>query len=78
MRNVPQLELGQVAIEKIDLGENSRDDMRGIQHVDADPSTRLLRILEERIFPGVSHRKARPGAVEDPGVLKQGPGYDLI
>ncbi len=38
MRNVPQLELGQVAIEKIDLSEDSRDDMRGIQHVYADPA----------------------------------------
>ncbi len=40
MRDVirPQLELGQVAIEKIDLNENSRDDMRGIQHVYADPA----------------------------------------
>ncbi len=39
--------------------------------------TRLFKILEEGILPRVSHRKGRPGAVEDPGVLKQGLGYDL-
>ncbi len=39
--------------------------------------TRLFEILEEGILPGVSHRKGRPGAVEDPGVLKQGLGYDF-
>ncbi len=44
MRDVihPQLKLGQVAIEEIDLNENSRDDippmLRGIQHVYADPA----------------------------------------
>ncbi len=81
MRDVirPQLELGQVAIEEIDLNENSRNNipLRGIQHVYADPSTRLSEILEEGILPGVSHTKGRPGAVEDPGVLKQGPRYDF-
>ncbi len=39
--------------------------------------TRLFKILEEGILPRMSRRKARPGTVEDPGVLKQGPGYDL-
>ncbi len=83
----PQLELGQVAIEEIDLNEHSRDDtpsmLRGIQHVYADPSTRarLFEILEEGILPGVSHTKGRPGMelwkILVMGLLKQGLGYDF-
>ena len=89
MRNVIrlQMELGQVAIEEIEIDENSRDDipplLLGLRHVYADRSVRarLFEILEQGILPEVSHTKGRPGMelwrILVMGLLKQVLGCDF-
>ena len=89
MRNVIrlQMELGQVAIEEIEIDESSRDDipplLLGLRHVYADRSVRarLFEILEQGILPEVSHTKGRPGMelwrILVMGLLKQVLGCDF-
>ena len=81
------MELGQVAIEEIEIDESSRDDipplLLGLRHVYADRSVRArwFEILEQGILPEVSHTKGRPGMelwrILVMGLLKQVLGCDF-
>ncbi len=72
MRNVIrlQMEWGQVAIEEIEIDENSRDDipplLLGLRHVYADRSVRArwFEILEQGILP-----EARRSHAANPAVI---------
>ena len=84
MRNVIELRrrLGSVPIGDIELDAKSRDDIPavliGLQAVRGNGETRdeLLRLLDERILPGVRRDTGRQGmdfwAILVMGVLKQG------
>ena len=81
-----QLQLGEVAIEKIHINPKSRDDipvvLRGLQYIYTNPQTRkeLFELLEQEFLPEVSLHVGRPGMdiwrVVVLGVLKQGLGCD--
>ncbi len=88
MRHVrnPQMELGEIRIEDIDLDLKSRDDipalLQGLQHLysDEDTRTRLFALLEEHVLPGVDRTVGRPGMemwrILVMGVVMQGLGCD--
>ena len=69
MRHVrnPQMELGEVCIEKIRLDPKSREDipalLRGLQHLyaDGDLRARLFALLEKELLPGVDLKVGRAG-----------------
>ena len=69
MRQVrnPQMKLGEVRIEDIELDLRSRDDipalLLGLQHLYADGHfrSRLFALLEEHILPGTDRTAGRPG-----------------
>ncbi len=69
MRQVrnPQMELGEVRIEEIELDRKSRDDfpalLLGLQylHADKETRTRLFALLEEYMLPGIDRSVGRPG-----------------
>ena len=89
MRQVrnPQMELGEVRIEDIELDLRSRDDipalLLGLQHLYADGHfrSRLFALLEEHILPGTDRTVGRPGMemwrILVMGVVKQGLGCDF-
>ena len=89
MRRVmnPQMELGEVRIELIDLDPKSRDDipavLRGLQHLYANKETRarLFSLLEAEAMPGVDQTVGRPGMdlwrILIMAILKQGLGIDF-
>ena len=89
MRQVrnPQMELGEVHIEKIELDLKSRDDipalLLGLQHLYADEHfrSRLFALLDEHILPGIDRKVGRPGMemwrILVMGVIKQGLGCDF-
>ena len=86
MRRVinPQMSLGEVRIESIELNPKSRDDipvlLRGLQHLYADDKTRarLFSLLEAEAVPGVDQTVGRPGMalwrILVMAILKQGLG----
>ena len=83
----PQLELGEVRIEDIDLDLKSRDDIPalliGLQHLYSDKGfrDRLFALMEEHILPGIERKVGRPGMemwrILVMGVVKQGLGCDF-
>ncbi len=89
MRQVrnPQMILGEVRIEDIELDLKSRDDipalLLGLQHLYADEHfrSRLFALLEEHILPGIDRTVGRPGMemwrTLVMGVIKQGLGCDF-
>ena len=89
MRHVrnPQMELGEVRIEDIELNLKSRDDipalLLGLQHLysDEETRTRLFALLEEHMLPGVDRTVGRPGMemwrILVMGVVMQGLGCDF-
>ena len=89
MRHVrnPQMELGEIRIEDIELNLKSRDDipalLLGLQHLYADEETRtrLFALLEEHVLPGVDRTVGRPGMemwrILVMGVVMQGLGCDF-
>lgn len=89
MRNTinPQLELGTLGIEDIELDRKSRDDIPalliGLQHLysNANSRVRLLTLMEEHILPGIDRTVGRPGMemwrILVLGVVKQGLGCDF-
>ena len=89
MRQVrnPQMELGEVHIEDIELDLKSRDDipalLLGLQHLYADEQfrARLFALLDEHILPGIDRKVGRPGMemwrILVMGVIKQGLGCDF-
>ena len=89
MRQVinPQMSLGEVRIESIELNPKSRDDipvlLRGLQHLYADDKTRarLFSLLAAEVVPGVDQTVGRPGMelwrILVMAILKQGLGIDF-
>ena len=89
MRQVrnPQMTLGEVHIEDIELDLKSRDDipalLLGLQHLYADEHfrSRLFALLDEHILPGIDRKVGRPGMemwrILVMGVIKQGLGCDF-
>ena len=89
MRQVrnPQMKLGEVRIEDIELDLKSRDDipalLLGLQHLYADAHfrSRLFALLDEHILPGIDRTVGRPGMemwrILVMGVIKQGLGCDF-
>ena len=89
MRHIrnPQMELGEVRIEDIDLDLKSRDDIPalliGLQHLYRDEAfrSRLFALMDEHILPGVDRTTGRPGMemwrILVMGVVKQGLGCDF-
>ena len=89
MRQVrnPQMTLGEVHIEDIELDLKSRDDipalLLGLQHLYADEHfrARLFALLDEHILPGIDRKVGRPGMemwrILVMGVIKQGLGCDF-
>ena len=89
MRQVrnPQMTLGEVHIENIELDLKSRDDipalLLGLQHLYADEQfrARLFALLDEHILPGIDRKVGRPGMemwrILVMGVIKQGLGCDF-
>ena len=89
MRQVrnPQMTLGEVHIEDIELDLKSRDDipalLLGLQHLYADEQfrARLFALLDEHILPGIDRKVGRPGMemwrILVMGVIKQGLGCDF-
>ena len=89
MRQVrnPQMKLGEICIEDIELDLKSRDDipalLLGLQHLCADGHfrSRLFALLEEHILPGTDRSVGRPGMemwrILVMGVVKQGLGCDF-
>jgi hypothetical protein len=89
MRQVrnPQMKLGEICIEDIELDLKSRDDipalLLGLQHLYADGHfrSRLFALLEEHILPGTDRTVGRPGMemwrILVMGVVKQGLGCDF-
>ncbi len=89
MRKVrnPQMQLGEVRIEDIELDPKSRDDipalLPGLQHLCADEAfrSRLFALMDEHMLPGVDRRVGRPGMemwrILAMGVVKQGLGCDF-
>ena len=87
MRQVrnPQIELGEVRIEDIELNLKSRDDipalLLGLQHLYRDDRTRLFALLDRHILPGTDRTVGRPGMeiwrILVMGVIKQGLGCDF-
>ena len=86
MRHIrnPQMELGEVRIEDIELNHKSRDDIPalliGLQHLCRDEHfrSRLFALLDEHILPGVDRKTGRPGMemwrILVMGVARQGLG----
>ncbi len=89
MRNTidPQLEVGTLGIEDMELDHKSRDDIPalliGLQHLysSQDFRERLFALMEEHILPGIDRRVGRPGMemcrILVMGVVKQGLGCDF-
>ena len=89
MRQVlhPQMVLGELDVEAIELNLKSRDDipalLLGLQHLYADDQfrTRLFALLEKHVLPGVDRKVGRPGMelwrILVMGVVKQGLGCDF-
>ena len=83
----PQLQLGEVAIDKIWINPKSRDDipavLKGLQHIWCDEALReqLYALLDEHILPKADRTVGRPGMdlwqILVLGVLKQGLGCDF-
>ena len=83
----PQLELGEVRIEDIDLDLKSRDDIPalliGLQHLCSDETfrARLFALMDEHMLPGIDRKVGRPGMemwrILVMGVVKQGLGCDF-
>ena len=83
----PQMKLGEVRIEDIELDLKSRDDipalLLGLQHLQADAHfrSRLFALLDEHILPGIDRTVGRPGMemwrILVMGVIKQGLGCDF-
>jgi len=83
----PQLELGEVRIEDIDLDLKSRDDIPalpiGLQHLCSDRGfrERLFALMEAHILPGIDRKVGCPGMemwrILVMGVVRQGLGCDL-
>ena len=86
LRN-PQLELGEVRIEDIELDIKCRDDVPalliGLQYLYSQEALRdrILALMDEYILPGVNRRVGRPGmamwSILVMGVVKQGLGCDF-
>lgn len=63
----PQLQIGQIAIENIQINIKSRDDipqlLLGLQYIHSQRASfkEVLRILEENIKPGFDLQNGRPG-----------------
>ena len=82
-----QLQLGEVAIDKVWINPKSRDDipavLKGLQHIWCDEASReqLYALLDEHILPEADRTVGRPGMdlwqVLVLGVLKQGLGCDF-
>ena len=82
-----QLQLGEVAIDKIWINPKSRDDipavLKGLQHIWCDEALReqLYALLDEHILPEADRTVGRPGMdlwqILVLGVLKQGLGCDF-
>ena len=82
-----QLQLGEVAIDKIWINPKSRDDipavLKGLQHIWCDKALRdqLYALLDEHILPEADRTVGRPGMdlwqILVLGVLKQGLGCDF-
>ena len=82
-----QLQLGEVAIDKIWINPKSRDDipavLKGLQHIWCDETLReqLYALLDEHILPEADRTVGRPGMdlwqILVLGVLKQGLGCDF-
>ena len=80
-----QLQLGEVAIDKVWINPKSRDDipavLKGLQHIWCDEVSReqLYALLDEHILPEADRTVGRPGMdlwqVLVLGVLKQGLGW---
>lgn len=83
----PQMELGEVRIEDIDLNLKSRDDIPalliGLQYLYSEEAfrVRLFELMDEHILPGINKKVGRPGMemwrVLVMGVIKQGLGCDF-
>ena len=82
-----QLQLGEIAIDKIWINPKSRDDipavLKGLQHIWCDEALReqLYALLDEHILPEADRTVGRPGMdlwqILVLGVLKQGLGCDF-
>ena len=82
-----QLQLGEVAIDKIQINPKSRDDipavLKGLQHIWCDKALReqVYALLDEHILPEADRTVGRPGMdlwqILVLGVLKQGLSCDF-
>ena len=69
MRHIrtPQMELGEIRIEDIELDLKSRDDipalLPGLQHLYSDETfrVRLFALMDEYMLPGIGRKVGRPG-----------------
>ena len=89
MRNLrnPQMELGEIRIEDIELDLKSRDDipalLLGLQFLYSDETFRgrLFALMDESMLPGIDRKVGRPGMemwrIVVMGVVKQGLGCDF-
>ena len=89
MRNLrnPQMELGEIRIEDIELDLKSRDDipalLLGLQFLYSDETFRgrLFALMDEYMLPGIDRKVGRPGMemwrIVVMGVVKQGLGCDF-
>ena len=89
MRQVrnPQMGLGEVRIEDIELDLKSRDDipalLLGLQHLYSDEAfrVRLFALMDQYMLPGIDRAVGRPGMemwrILVMGVVKQGLGCDF-
>ena len=89
MRNLrnPQMELGEIRIEDIELDLKSRDDipalLLGLQFLYSDETFRgrLFALMDEYMLPGIDRKVGRPGMemwrILVMGVVKQGLGCDF-
>ena len=63
----PQMELGEIRIEEIELDMKSRDDipalLLGLQHLYSDETfrVRLFALMDEYMLPGIDRTVGRPG-----------------
>ena len=83
----PQMELGEIRIEDIELDRKSRDDipalLLGLQHLYSDETfrVRLFALMDEYMLPGIDRKVRRPGMemwrILVMGVVKQGLGCDF-
>jgi len=83
----PQIKLGEVRIEDIELNPKSRDDipalLLGLQYLYSQEAfrDRLFALMDAHLLPGIDRTVGRPGMemwrIPVMGVVEQGPGCDF-